>query len=136
MQEITFAMIKPDAVAAGYTGEIITAIEKNGFEIVGMKKLQMHQKEAEAFYQVHSHRPFFPELVSFIISGPVVVMALKKHDAIKAWRDLMGETDPKKAADNTMRKRFGSDIGKNATHGSDAAQTAQVELAQFFPELI
>jgi nucleoside-diphosphate kinase len=136
MQEITFAMIKPDAVAAGHTGEIISAIEKHGFEIVGLRKVHLHKKEAETFYQVHSHRPFFGELVSFITSGPVVVMALKKNNAVKAWRDLMGETDPKKAADNTLRKRFGTDIGKNATHGSDAPETARIELGQFFPELI
>lgn len=136
MQEITFAMIKPDAIAAGHTGEIITAIEQNGFEIVGLRKAQLDKKEAEIFYQVHSHRPFFGELVSFVTSSPVVLMALKKHNAIKAWRDLMGETDPKKAADATLRKRFGTDIGKNATHGSDAPETARVELGQFFPELV
>ncbi|HEV2600905.1 MAG TPA: nucleoside-diphosphate kinase [Candidatus Babeliales bacterium] len=133
--EKTFAIIKPDAVAAKNSGPIIAAIEQNGFNIVGMRKLQMNKETAETFYAVHAARPFFGELVEFIISGPVVVLALEKENAIKAWRDLMGATDPKQAAEGTLRKQFGANIGNNALHGSDAPETAATELGIFFPEL-
>ena len=131
----TFALIKPDAVAAGHTGAIISRIEKEGFKIAGMKKITISKDQAEVFYGVHRSRPFFGELVSFISSGPVVALALQKADAIPAWRDLMGATNPAQAADGTLRKEFGTSIGNNATHGSDAAETAQFELVLFFPEL-
>jgi nucleoside-diphosphate kinase len=135
MIERTFAIIKPDAVRAKNSGKIIDAIEHHGFTIVRMEKVQMAKDKARAFYAVHKEKPFFGELVDFVTSGPVIVMALEKENAIKAWRDLMGATDPHKAAEGTMRHRFGTSIGSNATHGSDAAETAQVELALFFPDL-
>lgn len=131
----TFALIKPDAVAAGHTGAIISRIEKEGFKIVGMKKITITRNQAEVFYGVHKARPFFGELVDFISSGPVVALALQKADAILAWRDLMGATNPAQAAEDSLRKQFGTSIGNNATHGSDAAETAQFELVLFFPEL-
>ncbi len=133
--EKTFAIIKPDAVKAKYTGKIIDRIEAEGFEILGMKKLHMSKRQAEQFYAVHSERGFFGELVDFMSSGPVVVMTLQKDGAIKAWRDLMGATDPAKAEANTLRKEFGASVGENATHGSDAPETAAQEIAFFFPEL-
>ncbi len=135
MTERTFAMIKPDAVAAKNAGKIIDLIEQNGFSIVGMRKMNIDKAKAEQFYAVHKERPFFGELVSFVTSGPVVVMALEKDNAVKAWRDLMGATDSRKADKGTIRNLFGTDIGKNAAHGSDAADTAKTELALFFPEL-
>lgn len=133
--ERTFAMIKPDAVAAKNSGKIIDMIEAQGFTIVGMKKTTLDKKKAEEFYAVHKERPFFGELVSFVSSGPVILLALEKDNAVKAWRDLMGATDSRKADKGTIRNLFGTDIGKNATHGSDAPETAKVELALFFPEL-
>ncbi|NDD54390.1 nucleoside-diphosphate kinase [bacterium] len=134
--QTTFAIIKPDAVQAHNTGKIIDRIEQEGFTIVGMKKIHMSQTLAEQFYAVHRERPFFGELVSFMTSGPCVVLALRKENAIQAWRDLMGATDPAKAAPNTLRKVFGVNVGSNATHGSDAPETAQTELKLFFPELV
>ncbi len=133
--EKTFAIIKPDAVKAGYTGKIIDRIESEGFNILGMRKMHMTKAQAEAFYAVHKERPFFGELVEFMISGPVVVMVLAKDGAIKAWRDLMGATNPAQAAPNTLRKLYGASVGENATHGSDAPETAAVEVKFFFPEL-
>ncbi|MBU4387278.1 nucleoside-diphosphate kinase [Candidatus Dependentiae bacterium] len=133
--EKTFAIIKPDAVKAKNAGKIIDRIEKEGFSILGMKKIQLTQNQAEAFYAVHKERGFFPELVKFMISGPVIVMALQKENAIKAWRDLMGDTDPAKASENSIRKLYGTNKGENATHGSDAPETAKVEIKFFFPEL-
>jgi nucleoside-diphosphate kinase len=135
MMEKTFALIKPDAVAAGHTGAIISCIEKAGFTIVGMKKMRMPRAQAEIFYGVHKSRPFFGELVDFITSGPVIKLALEKENAISAWRDLMGATNPAQAAEGTIRKQFGTSIGNNATHGSDAPETAQFELVLFFPKI-
>lgn len=132
--ELTFAMIKPDAIKAGNMGKIIAKIEEHGFTIVRMQLGHMSKEVAEAFYAVHKDRPFFGELVDFIISGPVVIMALAKENAIQDWRDLMGATDPAKAAEGTIRKIFGQNIGNNAVHGSDALQTATQELSMFFPE--
>lgn len=131
----TFAMIKPDAVAARNSGKIIDLIEKNGFTIVRMQKATLTKPQVETFYGVHKERPFFGEMVNFITSGPVVILALEKDNAIQAWRDLMGTTDPAKAAEGTIRKLFGANIGNNAVHGSDAPETAQQELALFFPDL-
>ena len=128
----TFAIIKPDAVKAGHTGAIIARIEQAGFRIVGMRLQHLSQKEAEGFYAVHSARPFFGELTAFMSSGPAVVLALQAPDAIKKWRDLMGATDPAKADAGTLRKEFGTSIGNNATHGSDAPETAAFELGYFF----
>ncbi len=130
--QTTFAIIKPDAVKAGHTGAIIARIEQAGFRIVGMRLQHLSQKEAEGFYAVHSARPFFGELTAFMSSGPAVVLALQAQDAIKKWRDLMGATDPAKADAGTLRQEFGTSIGNNATHGSDAPETAAFELGYFF----
>lgn len=133
MIEKTFALIKPDAVEKGHTGDIITLIERNGFTIVKMEKRQLTKEFAETFYGVHAGKPFFGELVDYVTSGPVIALMLEREDAIQEWRNLMGATDPKKAAVGTIRKMFGTHIGSNATHGSDARETAQFELQLFFP---
>ena len=133
--QTTFAIVKPDAVADGNTGKIIAAIEENGFRIVAMKKIHLSQNQAEGFYAVHKERPFFGELVEFMTQGPVVCMILEKDGAIKAWRDLMGATNPAEAAEGTMRKLYGANIGSNATHGSDAEDTASYERSFFFSNL-
>ncbi|MBN1549170.1 nucleoside-diphosphate kinase [Candidatus Babeliales bacterium] len=133
--EQTLGIIKPDAVEAKYSGKIIDAIEEHGFTIAGMKKLHLSQEQAEAFYAIHKGKPFFNELVTFMTSGPVIVMVLEKENAIIAWRDLMGDTNPAKAPLGSLRQRFGTSIGENATHGSDAPETARAEIAFFFPEL-
>jgi len=131
-QEQTFAIIKPDAFAAGYAGKILARIYAEGFKVVGLKKLYLSKVEAEGFYAVHSERPFFGELTDFMSSGPCIVMALEADGAILKWRDLMGATNPAEAAEGTMRKEFGASIGENATHGSDAPETAAFELGYFF----
>jgi nucleoside-diphosphate kinase len=130
--ERTFAIIKPDAVAAAQSGEIIAIIEKTGFRIVGMKMKRLSQIEAEGFYAVHRERPFFPSLVKFMTEGPVIVMALEASDAIKKWRDTMGATNPANAAEGTIRKRFAASIERNCVHGSDAPETAAMEIPFFF----
>jgi nucleoside-diphosphate kinase len=130
--ERTFAIIKPDAVAARYTGRIIERIEESGFTIRAMRLTHLTQKEAEGFYAVHRERPFFVSLTKFMSSGPCVLMALEAPDAIKRWRTLMGATDPAKADAGTLRKEFGKSIETNATHGSDAPETAAFELGYFF----
>jgi nucleoside-diphosphate kinase len=130
--ERTFAIIKPDAVANGHTGKIIDMILGAGFKIVGMKLKHLSLKEAQGFYAVHSARPFFGELTEFMSEGPVVVLALEKEGAIKAWRDLMGATNPANAADGTIRKLFAESVGRNSVHGSDAPETAAVEIPYFF----
>ncbi|SHI73699.1 nucleoside diphosphate kinase [Malonomonas rubra DSM 5091] len=130
--ERTFAIIKPDAFAAGHAGKILARIYAEGFKVVGLKKLYMSKVEAEGFYAVHSERPFFAELTDFMSSGPCIVMALEAEGAILKWRDLMGATNPAEAAEGTLRKEFGSSIGENATHGSDAPETAEFELGYFF----
>lgn len=135
MKQITFAMIKPDAVAARNTGNIIKMIEDHGFEIVRMLKGRLHEKDAETFYAVHKDKPFFGELVKFVTSGPIVIMALEKENAIADWRALMGATDPRKAEAGTVRHTYATDISNNAVHGSDAPETAIQELSLFFPEL-
>ena len=131
--QTTFAIIKPDAVKAGYTGKIIQRIEEAGFRILGMQLRQLSVRDAEGFYAVHRARPFFNSLTAFMSSGPVVVLALEAPDAIKKWRTLMGATDPAKAEAGTLRKEFGASIENNATHGSDAPETAAFELGYFFP---
>jgi nucleoside-diphosphate kinase len=135
MIERTFAMIKPDAVSAKNSGKIIDMIEKNGFTILDMRKMVIDKKKAEEFYAVHKEKPFFGELVSFVTSGPVIIMALERDNAVKAWRDLMGATDSRKADKGTVRNLFGTDIGKNAAHGSDSIENAKFELKLFFPDL-
>ena len=133
MQQLTFAIIKPDAVKARTAGKIIARIEQEGFTIRAMRLVNLSQKEAEGFYAVHRERPFFPSLTQFMSSGPAIVMALEAPDAIKKWRTLMGATDPAKADAGTLRKEFGASIENNATHGSDAPETAAFELGYFFP---
>ena len=132
---MTFAIIKPDAVRARHTGTILQRIEEAGFQIRAMRLRHLTQKEAEGFYAVHKERPFFGSLTKFMSSGPVVVLALEAPDAIRKWRTLMGATDPAKAEAGTLRKEFGSSIENNATHGSDAAETASFELGYFFSGL-
>ena len=130
--EQTFAIIKPDAVKDGHTGSIIRMIEEAGFQIRGLKMLRMSKQQAEAFYEIHRERPFYGSLVTFMSEGSVVVLCLQRDDAIKAWRELMGATDPAKAAEGTIRKRFASSIERNAVHGSDSANTAAAEIPFFF----
>lgn len=130
--ERTFAIIKPDAVKAGNAGAIITKIERNGFRILAMRKLHMTRAQAEGFYAVHRKRPFFRSLVKFMTSGPCVVLALERENAIATWRQVMGSTNPAEAAKGTVRKLYGSNIEQNASHGSDAPETAKVELGFFF----
>jgi nucleoside-diphosphate kinase len=133
--ERTFAIIKPDAFAAGHAGRILARIYAEGFKVVGLKKLYLSKVEAEGFYYVHRERPFFGELTDFMSSGPCLVMVLEADNAIKKWRDLMGATDPAKADAGTLRKEFGTSIGENATHGSDAPETAAFEIPYFFSGL-
>jgi nucleoside-diphosphate kinase len=130
--EQTLAIIKPDAVAARHAGRIIARIEEAGFQIRAMRQLRLSQAQAEGFYAVHRQRSFFGSLTSFMASGPVIVLALEAEDAIKKWRGLMGATDPAKADAGTLRKEFGASIENNATHGSDAPETAAFELGYFF----
>ena len=130
---MTFAIIKPDAVAARVAGQIIQRIEAEGFQIRAMRLVSLSKREAEGFYAVHRERPFFPSLTTFMSSGPAIVLALEAPDAIRKWRTLMGATDPAKAEAGTLRKQFGASIEHNATHGSDAPETAAFELAYFFP---
>lgn len=130
--ERTFSIIKPDATARNLTGAINAMIEKAGLRIVAQKRIRMSRAEAETFYAVHRVRPFFGELVEFMTSGPVVVQVLEGENAVATYRDLMGATDPAKAAPGTIRKMHAKSIGENSVHGSDAAETAQEEIAQFF----
>jgi nucleoside-diphosphate kinase len=130
--ERTFAIIKPDAVASGQSGEILAMIQKAGFRIVGMKMKRLSQLEAEGFYGVHKERPFFGSLVKFMTEGPVVVLALEAPDAIKKWRETMGATNPANAAEGTIRKKFAASIERNCVHGSDAPETAAAEIPFFF----
>ena len=130
--ECTFAIIKPDAVSAGHTGSILQRIHAAGFSMRGMRLVRLSKADAEGFYAVHRERPFFDSLTTFMSSGPVVVLALEAPDAIARWRTLMGATDPAKAEDGSLRRQFGSSIGNNATHGSDAPETAAFELGYFF----
>ena len=132
---LTFGIIKPDAVRGGKTGAIIQRITDKGFRVRGMKLIHMTKPEAEGFYAVHRERPFFSDLTQFMSSAPCVVLALEKVGAVKAWRDLMGATDPAKADDGTIRKEFANSIGENAVHGSDSEENAAVEIAYFFSRL-
>ena len=132
MTERTFAIIKPDAVKSRVAGRILARIEEAGFTVRGLRLTHLSKREAEGFYAVHRERPFFGSLTDFMSSGPCIVMALEAPDAIKQWRTLMGATDPAKADAGTLRKEFGSSIEFNATHGSDAPETAAFELGYFF----
>ena len=133
--ERTFAIIKPNAFAAGNAGKILARIYAEGFTVVGIKKLYLSKKEAEGFYYVHKERPFFGELTDFMSSGPCIVMILEAPDAIKKWRDLMGATNPANAAEGNLRREFGDSLEANATHGSDAPETAAFEMGYFFSGL-
>jgi nucleoside-diphosphate kinase len=135
MSNLTFGIIKPDAVAKGHTGKIIDRILADGFRIRGMKLIHQSKKQAEGFYAVHAERPFYGELTEFMSSGPCVVLALEKENAVKAWRDLMGATNPAEAADGTLRKEFAGSIGENAVHGSDSDENAAIEISYFFNKL-
>jgi nucleoside-diphosphate kinase len=130
--ERTFGIVKPDAVAAGNVGKILGLIEEKGFRIVALKKVSISRPQAEGFYAVHRERPFFSSLVTFMTEGPVVVMVLEGENAITKWRELMGATNPANAAEGTIRKRYATSIERNAVHGSDAPETAAVEIPFFF----
>ena len=130
--ERTLAIIKPDAVAAGHIGAILQGIEEAGFRLGGLRLMRLSKVEAEGFYAVHKERPFFDTLTTFMSSGPAVVLALEAPNAIRRWRELMGATDPAQAEEQTLRRKFGSSIEHNATHGSDASETAAFELGYFF----
>jgi nucleoside-diphosphate kinase len=130
--ERTFSILKPDATARNLTGAINAMIEKAGLRIIAQKRIRMSRAEAETFYAVHRERPFFQELVEFMTSGPVVVQVLEGENAIAKYREIMGATDPAKAADGTIRKMYAKSVGENSVHGSDAADTAAKEIAQFF----
>ena len=133
MSTLTFGIIKPDAVRAGNQGKIVDRILAGGFKIRGMKLIHQTRKQAEGFYAVHAGKGFFDELTEFMSSGPCVVLALEKDGAVKAWRDLMGATNP--AEDGTLRKDFASSIGENAVHGSDSDENAAIEISYFFSKL-
>lgn len=128
----TFAVIKPDAVAAGHQSAILSRIQEEGLRIVAMKSLRLSKAQAEGFYHVHAERPFFGDLVTFMTEGPIVALALEGEDAIKRWRDMMGPTNAEEAPKTTLRGQFGTNIERNATHGSDAPETAAFEIGFFF----
>jgi nucleoside-diphosphate kinase len=135
MSNLTFGIIKPDAVRAGKQGAILQKILDAGFRVRGMKLIHQTKKQSEGFYAVHAERPFFGELTEFMSSGPCVVLALEKENAVKAWRDLMGATNPAEAAEGTLRKEFATSIGENAVHGSDSEENAAIEISYFFSKL-
>jgi nucleoside-diphosphate kinase len=128
----TFSIIKPDAVAAGQAGEILAMIQQAGFRVLALRMTRLSEAQAQAFYDVHRERPFFGGLVKFMTEGPIVVMALEREDAIRKLREVMGATNPANAAEGTVRKRFATNIERNCIHGSDAPETAEVELRFFF----
>jgi nucleoside-diphosphate kinase len=135
MSNLTFGIIKPDAVRAGNHGKIIDRILAAGFKVRGLKLIHQTRKQAEGFYAVHSGKGFFDELCDFMSSGPCVVMALEKENAVLAWRELMGATNPAEAAMGTLRKEFATSIGENAVHGSDSNENAGIEISYFFSKL-
>jgi nucleoside-diphosphate kinase len=128
----TFSIVKPDAVATGKAGKIISLLEENGFRVVALRMLKLSQSQAEGFYAVHRERPFFASLVTFMTEGPVIVMALEREDAVKKLREVMGATNPANAAEGTVRKLYAESIERNSIHGSDAPETAAEELKYFF----
>ncbi len=132
MVERTLTIVKPDAVASGHVGEIIARLEREGFRILGVKRLLLSVEQARKFYEVHRERPFYGSLVAFMTSGPVWVMALERENAVAHLREVMGATDPAKAAPGTVRALYGSSIERNAIHGSDSPENARTELAFFF----
>jgi len=132
MIDRTFAIIKPDAVKNGHTGNIYDRIQKFNFKIIGAKLLRMSQEEAEGFYVIHKEKPFFHDLIKFMTSGPCMVLALEKENAVESWRKLIGSTNPQEAEEGTIRKDFASNVQENAVHGSDSNENAQKEIAFFF----
>ena len=132
MKDRTFAIIKPDAVSNGHTGNIYDRIQKFNFNIIGAKLLQMTQEQAEGFYGVHKERPFFKDLIKFMTSGPCMVLALEKENAVQSWRNAIGSTNPEEAEEETIRKDFATNVQENAVHGSDSNENAQKEIAFFF----
>lgn len=132
---LTFGIIKPDAVQAGNIGNIIQRITDGGFKLRALKSLHLTRRQAEGFYAIHRERPFFASLTEFMSSTPCVVMVLQKEGAVKAWRDLMGATDPARAEEGTLRKDFGASVGENAVHGSDSDENAAIEIAYFFSQI-
>lgn len=130
--EQTFAIIKPDAVAGGHAGQILVMIEKAGFRVRGLKMTRLSKQQAEGFYDIHRQKPFFTGLVAFMTEGPVVLLVLERENAIRHWREVMGATNPANAAEGTIRKKFAKNIERNAVHGSDAPETAAVEIPFFF----
>ena len=130
--EQTLAIIKPDAVEAGHTGQILGMIERAGFRVRGMRMTRLSRQQAEGFYDIHREKPFFGGLVAFMTEGPVVLLVLERENAIKHWREVMGATNPAHAAEGTIRKKFAKNIERNAVHGSDAPETAAVEIPFFF----
>lgn len=135
MTQRTFSIIKPDAVAESHAGQILAVLEKAGFKILALRMTRLTLPQAEGFYAVHRARPFFPSLVKFMTEGPLIVMALERDDAIAKLREVMGATDPAKAAAGTIRKLYAQSIERNCIHGSDAPETAEVELRYFFNTL-
>ncbi len=135
MKDLTFAIIKPDAVKKGVQGSIIQRILDNGFKIRAMKLIEQTTSQAKGFYAIHEERPFFGELTAFMSSGPCVVLCLEKENAVAEWRKLMGATNPDEADEGTLRKDFASSIGENAVHGSDSEENAEIEIAYFFSQL-
>jgi nucleoside-diphosphate kinase len=135
MSNLTFGIIKPDAVKKGHAGKIIDRILGDGFKIRGMKLIHQSKKQAQGFYAVHRGKGFFEELTAFMSSAPCIVLALEKENAVKAWRDLMGATNPAEAADGTLRREFAGSIGENAVHGSDSDENAAIEISYFFSQL-
>ena len=131
----TFTILKPDSVAAGNAGAIISRLEKEGFRIVAMKRVQLTEKQAQGFYYVHKERPFFGSLVKFMSEGPIIPMVLEADNAIEKLRKVMGATDPAKADAGTIRKEFATNIERNAIHGSDGPDTAAFEISYFFSQL-
>ncbi len=132
--ERTLAIIKPDAVAAGHTGDVVSEIEQAGFRILAMRMTRLSVRQAQSFYAVHRDKPFYSKLVEFMTEGPVVVLALEGQNAINHWRELMGATNPANAAEGTIRRRFATDIERNCVHGSDGPATAATEVPFFFAE--
>ena len=131
-QQRTFGIIKPDAVAAGSAGKILAKIDESGLKIIAMKLMRLSEAQAQGFYAVHKERPFFGDLVKFMTEGPVVAIVMEGDDAITRWRDLMGPTNSEEAPAGTIRGDFGTDIERNASHGSDAPETASLEISYFF----
>ena len=132
MTNRTFTMIKPDAFSKGYTGNILAMIEKAGFRLVALKKIRLSEEKAGEFYAIHKARPFYGELVEFMSSGPIVAAILEKENAVEDFRKLIGATDPAKAEEGTIRKLYAENVGKNAVHGSDSDENAQIEGSFFF----